>query len=66
MKEEKRIVKVGLGQLGKPMTKKQAYRYGEKNMPSDLRRAGFETFVFVSDEDINGGLWFRVNYGKKC
>lgn len=47
------------------MTKKQALRWGEKNMPGDLRRAGFETVIFTADPDINGWSGYRVNYGKK-
>lgn len=47
------------------MTKKQAKRWGDKNMPMDLRRAGFETVVFTADPDINGWSGYRVNYGKK-
>jgi len=60
----KRIVKVGLSTLDTPMTLAQAKRYGDKNMPLDLKRAGFKTVVFTSDEEMHGGLWFRVNYGK--
>ena len=65
---EKRVVRVGSGRetLGKPMTRAQAKRYGDRNMPGDLKRAGFETVVFSSDPEINGGIFFRVNYGKKC
>lgn len=66
MRTEKRPVRVGLGELSKPMTRQQAWRYGERNMPRSLRQAGFETIVFASDPVINGGLFFRVNYGKKC
>lgn len=47
------------------MTKKQALRWGEKNMPGDLRRAGFETVVFTADIEINGWVGYRINYGKK-
>jgi len=46
------------------MTIAQAKRYGDKNMPQDLRRAGFGTTIFVSDPEINGAVFFRVNYGK--
>lgn len=57
-------VKVGLSTLEKPMTREQARRYGERNMPADLRRAGFKTTVAKSDTDLHGGEWYRVNYGK--
>lgn len=63
---ERRPVRVGLGQLPKPMTRQQARRYGERNIPPDLKRAGFETVVFASDPAINGSSFYRVNYGKKC
>ena len=58
-------VRVGCGLLPNLMTKKQAKRWGDKNMPMDLRRAGFETVVFTADPDINGWSGYRVNYGKK-
>lgn len=61
---EKRIVKFGLGKLDKPMTLNQAKKVGERMMPSDLRKAGFNCTVFVSDPEINGGLFYRINYGK--
>ncbi|OGT87643.1 MAG: hypothetical protein A2286_13390 [Gammaproteobacteria bacterium RIFOXYA12_FULL_61_12] len=61
---EKRKVRVGLSSLDSPMTIAQAKRYGDKNMPQDLRRAGFGTTIFVSDPEINGAVFFRVNYGK--
>jgi hypothetical protein len=57
-------VKVGLSTLDKPMTKMQAFKYGEKHMPKDLKRAGFQTVIFTSDPVIHGGLWYRINYGK--
>ncbi|MFP5513288.1 MAG: hypothetical protein ACLGJC_09430 [Alphaproteobacteria bacterium] len=46
------------------MTREQAQRYGERNMPADLKRAGFQCVVFRSDAEIHGGHWFRINYGK--
>lgn len=61
---EKRETRMGLSRLDLPMTKVQAKRYGNRNMPSDLKAAGFETVVFTSDPEINGGLFFRINYGK--
>jgi len=61
---EKRIVKIGIGKLDVLMTKSQARQYGEKNMPSDLRKAGFKTDVATSDQEMHGGLWYRISYGK--
>lgn len=62
---EKREVRIGSGReaLPAPMTLAQARRYGKRNMPNDLKRVGFKTEVFVSDPEINGGTFFRVNYG---
>lgn len=59
-----RPVRIGSGQLELPMTKEQARRYGEANMPADLKRSAFQTCVFTSDPEINGGTFFRVSYGK--
>lgn len=61
---QKHPVKVGLSTLDAMMTRDQAHRYGERNMPRDLRAAGFATFVSLTDAEIHGGVWFRVNYGK--
>ena len=61
---EKLLVKIGIGVLDKPMTRAQAQRYGEKNMPNDLRKAGFKALVSRSCAEIHGGNWFRVSYGK--
>ena len=58
-------VKVGCNDtLPFPMTREQAQRYGERNMPADLKRAGFKCVVFRSDAEIHGGNWLRINYGK--
>lgn len=62
---ERLPVKTGLSTLDKPMTRAGALRFGERNMPRDLKRAGFETVVAKSDADLHGGVWFRINYGKK-
>lgn len=62
---EKLPVKVGLTTLDKPMTRAQAKRWGDCNMPSDLKRVGFETFVGKSDPEMHGGTWFRISYGYK-
>ena len=61
---EKREVRIGIGKLDSPMTIAQAMRYGEVNMPGDLKAAGFETSIGVSDLEIHGGIWFRINYVK--
>ena len=63
---EKRPVMVGSTRLHVPLTYAQAKRYGDQNMPPQMRRAGFDTVVFVSDAEINGGTFYRINYGKKC
>ena len=69
---EKLIVKYGIGVLVdkdlKPirMTRTQAQRYAERNMPSGLRKANFEAFVARSCPDLHGGDWFRINYGMQC
>ena len=57
-------VKVGLGTLEQPMTPEQARRFGDRNMPADLRRAGFKTCLFESDVEIHGSHFLRVSYGK--
>jgi hypothetical protein len=62
--KERLPVKVGSGQLDRHMTRAEARQYGERNMPADLKRAGFVTVVFRSDPQIHGGNWFRVNYAK--
>jgi hypothetical protein len=65
MKTERLTVKVGCGELDKAMTREQAMRWGVRNMPKDLKRAGFECVVVKSDAEMHGGVWFRVNYGRK-
>ncbi len=64
MREEQLQVKVGVDTLARRMTRKQAARWGEKNMPRDLRKAGFSVGVFRTDPEIHGGDWLRVSYGK--
>jgi hypothetical protein len=61
---EKRQVRIGIDRLEQPMTMAQARRYGDANMPRDLKAAGFKTFVGASDLELHGGLWFRIDYGK--
>lgn len=51
---------------GAVMTKEQARKFGEKNMPKDLRRVGFKTHVFESDIEIHGEKYLRITYGKDC
>ena len=48
------------------MSREQAQRFGDRNMPRDLKRAGFKTYIFESDIVIHGAHYFRVNYGKEC
>jgi hypothetical protein len=47
----------------KLMTKKQAMRHGDRNMPQDLRAAGFKTSIFISDLEIHGTVYMRITYG---
>jgi hypothetical protein len=61
---ERLPVKVGLSTLDAVMTREQARRYGDRNMPKDLKRVGFQTSVGRTDPEIHGGNWFRVSYGK--
>jgi hypothetical protein len=60
----KLLVKIGLHTLDKAMTREQAMRYGQRHMPADLKRAGFQCVVAKSDPEMHGGEWFRINYGK--
>jgi hypothetical protein len=57
-------VKIGLTTLDRRMTREQAMRYGESHMPQDLKRAGFDTVVCLTDPEIHGGTWLRINHGK--
>jgi len=61
---EKITTKFGLSVLEKPMTRGQATRYGDQNMPDDLRRAGFKTHIFRSDREIHGSDFYRIGYTK--
>jgi len=63
-KSEKREVRIGIGKLDQPMTQAQAMRYGRRNIPRDLKAAGFRAEVFTSDSAINGATFFRINFGK--
>lgn len=48
------------------MNELQAFRWGEKNMPPELKRAGFKTVIFHATMKINGWEGLRINYGKVC
>lgn len=63
-RSDKLPVKIGLSTLERPMTEKQALRYGKNAMPQDLKRAGFVASVFRSDPQIHGSEFFRINYSK--
>lgn len=63
---EKRVVKMGVGELPERMTYKQALRYGNLRMPRDMKKVGFETMVFVSDPEIDGSKFYRINYALRC
>ena len=64
MEKQKFLVKDSCNQPIGMMSKGQAMRYGQKNMPADLKKAGFKTVVFQSDVEIHGAVYLRVNYGK--
>lgn len=49
----------------KVMTMEQAKRFADRMMPKPLKASGFKSEVFASDIDTHGGLWFRINYGKR-
>ncbi|WP_137887694.1 hypothetical protein [Pseudomonas sp. 2FE] len=59
-------VRLGLGRLEGLMTKQQARSWGDRNIPSDLKSAGFSTCVFESCPEIHGALFLRISYGKSC
>ena len=63
---ERRPVRVGSGRHALPetMTREQARRWGDRAMPGDLKRAGFQTCVFASDPAIHGDIFYRVSYGR--
>ena len=58
--------KCGLHVFDKPMTYKQAVRWGERNIPPELKRVGFFVSVYRATSDINGWDGYRINFGKKC
>jgi hypothetical protein len=51
---------------GACLSKEQAKRYGDRNMPKDLKKVGFRTHVFTSDPIIHGSSYYRLTYGKDC
>ena len=51
-------VKYGIDILNKKLTIKGALLWANKNIPNDLKLAGFKPTLFISDNFI------RVNYGK--
>ena len=48
------------------MTKSQAQKYGNRNIPKHLKRLGFVAYVFESDIVIHGERYLRITYGKEC
>lgn len=64
--QERLPVRVGCGRetLPERMTYSQAKTWGIRNIPADLKKAGFVVSVFRSDPVINDGDFFRVNYSK--
>ncbi len=64
--QPKKLTKCGLTIFGKPMTLSQAKRWGDRNMPGELKRAGFQVSVYEATYDINGWDGYRINFGKKC
>ena len=41
-----------------------AIKHGNKTMSADLKQAGFKTAIFISDSQINGSKYYRINYSK--
>lgn len=66
MSKEKRHIRPSNNGIpwSKPVTRQQAQRVGERDMPADLKRAGFQTVVFASDKDIHGAEYWRIGYGR--
>ena len=61
----KHTVKVGLDTLPQKLTETQAIRYGIRNMPGDLKKAGFTVLLFKAEHDTNGWVGLRIGYCKK-
>ena len=51
---------------GACMTREQAHRYGDRNIPKHLKRIEFKAYVFTSDIAIHGDRYHRITYGKEC
>ncbi len=51
---------------GRPikMTKAQAERYGRKHMDQGLAKVGFTAEVSLTNHEMHGGEWFRINVVK--
>lgn len=66
MSIERLPVRIGSGNQTLPLrlSHTECKRWGDRNMPADMKAAGFKTVVFRSDPEIHDGLWFRINYGK--
>lgn len=56
------VVRIGLTELPNRLTESQALRYGKRNMPADLRRAGFVVSVFHTSAAIHGWNGIRLSY----
>lgn len=57
-KNERLPVKAGLHTFDRPMTRAGAQRMGERLMPKDLKRAGFDCVICRTDLQTHGGEWF--------
>lgn len=66
-RNEKRPVVMGSEKIADApvLTYWGALRMARQLMPRDLARAGFTASIFVSDPEINGGTFYRINYGKR-
>ena len=62
---KKHTVKFGLDTLLQKLTEKQAIRWGMRNMPGYLKKAGFTVILFKAEHDINGWDGLRIGYCKK-
>jgi hypothetical protein len=60
-----RLTKCGLTVFDKPMTYRQAVRWGEKNIPPELKRVRFGVSVYRATVAINGWDGYRINFGAR-
>lgn len=60
---ERLETRIGLATIGR-MSRAQAYQYGMRNMPVDLKRCGFDCKIYRARMDINGWDGYRISYGK--